>query len=67
VAANGEQPDTPRRWKLTIWWEPTLPGVDGLEEVAAPICAYLSWLDRDGGRHIVIRRDRIDDWPPDDS
>jgi hypothetical protein len=65
VCANGEQPDTPARWRLTIWWTPTRPGIDGLEEIAAPIQAYLRWLDRDGRRQIWVRPDRIDAWPDD--
>jgi hypothetical protein len=47
--------DSRLRWRLRV----------SLPDLAAPIQAYLRWLDRDGRRQIWVRPDRIDDWPDD--
>jgi hypothetical protein len=68
VDANGDDPRTPARWRLTVSWTPRLPGIDGLHEVMHPIVRLLAFLDRQGDRAFSVYVGTLDDpepWPDD--
>jgi hypothetical protein len=51
VETNGDDP-TPYRWRLTVSWSPTMPGVEGLHDVMGPIVRFLASLDSE--HHVSI-------------